>query len=126
MRMQQFCFSLVRLVSTHFPLHSVTIPPPLRKLVSLAIFSIVLVSCGGGGTVTEADFGVVPPAPGTVVAGGGGTVTEVLSIGNGTGDAFVESILAASQTDLAAGQSTTIRVNVVNQNNAPPHRCHYY
>lgn len=77
---------------------------------------ILLTACGGGGGSGE--LLSLGGGTGGVVTGGGGS--ETLSLGSGSGDSFSSGVLSANQSELDAGESTAITINVVNQDNEPP------
>ena len=87
------------------------------KYLGILLFSSILVACGGGGGEPTQDFTVFGAGGLTGTAGSGtGTGTTdlvVYRIGSGIGAAFANGVATASDTNLEAGESTTITVNIV-------------
>ena len=88
------------------------------KYLGILLFSCFLAACGGGGGEPTQDFTVFGAGgltgTGTGTGGGTGTTAPVVyRIGNGVGAAFVEGVVAAGETSLEAGESTTLTVNIV-------------
>lgn len=84
----------------------------------IAVFTLLLTACGGGGGGSF-DGGGVPSGP---PPSSGPPPTPIYAIGNGSGSNYEDGVINASQTTLRAGESATLRVNVVttNRNNEPP------
>jgi hypothetical protein len=101
-------------------------PAPFTVLKAVAFTSLMLslVACGGGGGGDSPNFGGTSPLPAPSSGGSGGTggtpVEPVYKIGTGSGSTYQDAAINASQTELDAGETATLRVNVVNQNNEPP------
>ena len=85
------------------------------RYTALFFLMLCLTACGGGGGGTSGfsdnNTGSTTPVAGTPISG-----TTTLRIGNGSGAGFTAGALAATQTSLAAGASTTITANLVNTN----------
>ncbi|HEY0963931.1 MAG TPA: hypothetical protein VGE69_16400 [Pseudomonadales bacterium] len=76
-----------------------------------------LAACGGGGGGSGSfDSGGAPSSPPPA------SVTPIYALGNGSGSTYQDGVINASQNTLLAGESATLRVNVVttNRNNEPP------
>lgn len=87
-----------------------------RRLAILAVAALALTACGGGGGGSGGfDGGGTVTTPG----GSGGSNTQ-LNIGFGTGSAFQDGVINASETTVASGQTVLLRVNVVGQGGTPP------
>jgi hypothetical protein len=119
MLMRRFSFSLALQKfqqSPIFSLHTPAFPLLNTKILSILAVSVLLYACGGGGSGKlvdlQQDAGAIAPS--------GSGPAETLSIGNGSGDSFTSGAITANQTELEAGESTAISINVVNQNNEPP------
>lgn len=97
----------------------------LLKATLFSTLLLTLAACGGGG---GGSFSSSSPTSGGSSGGGGTTTTPttpptpVYQIGDGTGTAYQDGKVNASQTTLLSGESATLRVNVVNtaSNNDPP------
>jgi hypothetical protein len=87
----------------------------LQKL-AVAFCVSLLTACGG-----DSPSSPIPGGSGNGGSGGGsggsGEASTVVKMGNGTGAAFAENVLTASNTNLQAGASTDIVVNLVNADN---------
>lgn len=99
---------LQRLAAGPFP----TFSRP-HKLLLTSSLALLLAACGGGGggklgTIDPNNIPTPPPAPETLYR-----------IGTGAGDSFQEGVINASHTTLRAGESTLLRVNVVDGNGQP-------
>lgn len=97
----------------------------LQTLKALAVSSFLLLTlaaCGGGGGGTGANFNGNPvPTPSTVPAPTT-PPAPLYQIGTGSGTTYQDGAINTSQTSLKSGETATLRVNVVNQNqnNDPP------
>ncbi len=80
--------------------------------VSVA-FCLALTSCGGGSDGSAPVFG------GGSGGSGGGSGTTTLKIGTGIQDDFVGGDIGLGVADILVGESTTLRVNLVDANNEP-------
>lgn len=87
----------------------------LKPLVLGPLLALALSACGGGGGGLGGAPAGVPttPAPGTSAAS---------MIGSGTGSTFQEGVINVSDTTVDAGETITLRVNVVDENRQPPGR----
>ncbi|MGV3591708.1 MAG: hypothetical protein ACO1PZ_08445 [Gammaproteobacteria bacterium] len=77
-----------------------------------------LAACGGGGGDSGSfDSGGTPSSPPPSA-----NITPIYALGSGSGSTYQDGVINASQTTLRAGESATLRVNVVttNRNNEPP------
>ncbi len=84
------------------------------RYTALFFLMLCLTACGGGGGT--GGFSDNNTGSTTLVAGTPTSGTTTLRIGNGSGADFTAGALAATQTSLAAGASTTITANLVNTN----------
>ncbi len=97
-----------------------------RRSISTAIvgcLSLTLAACGGGGGGGGGGFsGSSSGSSSGGSSSGGGTapVTPVWSIGAGAGSGFKDGIIDSNKTTLNAGETATLRVNVVDQAGNPP------
>ena len=86
----------------------------IKPLLISSCLLLALTACGGGGGSTAGNFDGTGGGTG---GGGGGTgVTPTAAnykIGSGSGTTFKDGVITASDTDLDAGESITLRVNVV-------------
>ena len=82
--------------------------------LSLIMLSAVLLSACGGG----ADDGGTGE-DNTDSSSSDGSAEGTVRIGNGVGALFTEGVIAADPTDIFSGQSTTLRVSVVDGNSLP-------
>lgn len=91
------------------------------KITSLAALLLTLMACGGGGgdSPNFGGNGVATPGSTPVTVN---TSTPLYQVGTGSGTTYQDGVINTSQTTLKAGESATLRVNVVNknQNNEPP------
>lgn len=110
MPMRRFSFSLFLK-----KLHPSPAFPSLTKTLSTLLAVLLLTACGGGGG--SDNLADLQESAGNAAASSG---EETLRIGNGTGANFTQGTLATNDADLEAGESTTININVVNQNNEAP------
>lgn len=99
--------------TSRFPFFS-----PFTKALSLVALTVLLAACGGGDSQKLLDL--QDAATSSDNTGGTTADNEVVRIGSGTGDNFTEGQLSAAQTELDAGESTLITINVFNQDNEPP------
>lgn len=117
MRRFSFFLSLLKLHHTPICTPAQALSPLLKtRFPALLGLTLLLGACGGGGGSGE----LLSLQDTTGTQTGGGSGTETLSLGSGTGDNFTEGSLSANQTELEAGESTSITINVVNQDNEPP------
>ena len=87
----------------------------LRTTLFAALLLTLAACGGGGGGSTAGSFSsplpsgppptTTPPAP-------------TYAIGNGTGTAYRDGVISPSQTTLSAGETATLRVNIVQTNNS--------
>jgi hypothetical protein len=103
------------------PAPAAALPSRLTLLPLLAL-SLVLTACGGGGGGASPDFGGSLPSASPTTGTGTGTAPAdpVWSIGSGSGTNFTDGSISTSETTLDAGETTTLRVNVVDQARNPP------
>lgn len=116
--------------SRSFPVQTPALPIPSRtSLFKVALCStllLTLAACGGGGGGSFSGNG--QPTGGSTSPGSGTSTTPVTpptpvyQIGDGSGTGYQDGKINASQTTLLAGESATLRVNVVNtaSSNEPP------
>jgi hypothetical protein len=85
---------------------------------AIATLTSVGAAVGAVITVTANSGALTKQVPITVVqASASGTVT--VSMGSGTGAAFMQGVIAISTTSLSAGGSTSLQVNLIDQTGAP-------
>lgn len=107
--------------SQPFPVRARSATPfKALKTTLFAGLLLGLAACGGGGGgggTGSFDGGGVPSGPPPA-----SNTTPVYAIGNGSGSSYQDGVINASQTTLLAGESATLRVNVVttNRGNEPP------
>lgn len=94
-----------------------------RRTVSTTLIgclSLALAACGGGGGGGGGFSG--SNSGGGSGGSGGGTAptTPVWSIGTGAGSGYRDGIIDSNKTTLNAGETATLRVNVVDQAGNPP------
>jgi hypothetical protein len=93
----------------------------LKSLVISSCLLLTLAACGGGGSSASGNFDGT--GSGGTGGTGGGTATPnpaTYKIGTGSGASFQDGIISTSDADLDAGESTTLRVNVVTLSNDVP------
>lgn len=90
----------------------------LKRLAVISCFTF-LTACGGDSDDLQSPVGGSGSSGGSgnTASGSGGDTTSVVKIGSGTGSSFVQGILSASNTNLTAGSSTDIVVNLVDDTN---------
>lgn len=86
--------------------------PRIVKAFLAGSLALVLAACGGGGgklgTMDPNDIPRPPPAP-----------EDLYQIGTGAGAGFQAGIIYASHTTLRAGETSLLRVNIVDSNGQP-------
>jgi len=90
----------------------------MRKLFGLAtiLMALFLVACEGDPALTGGGVAPGTGAPGDPGTGDpGGTAT--IFLGSGTGAAYQDGVIAVSQSNLQAGGSASLTVNIVDVNN---------
>lgn len=87
------------------------------KIATLSLLTLTIVACGGGSpdqTASSGGDGTTTTTDGTNVSTGTDQATLVPALGTGSGNSFSKSSLdIAATAELAAGGSTSIKVNIV-------------
>jgi len=95
-----------------------------NKSVVLSLFLTLLLSaCGGDDGFAlngnESSSGGSETTETTETTDSAGDGNDTVKIGNGNGTGFISGVIATTSSDLAAGATTTLSINLVDGDNAP-------